>query len=270
MIKFAKLEALGNDFILVDGRSDAMLPDPRTLAPLADRRRGIGFDQALLLCSAVHDSDSDSDSDLIVRIFNSDGSEAEQCGNGMRAIAAWFDARGELGAGLRLETLAGTVSISAASAGMYAAELPGARPPEAQLAGLELPEIDAPGCLAGLASVGNPHLVIHWPHPPTAADLAVVAARIGADPQWCNRVNVGLASSSDGGSRIVLRVHERGAGPTPACGSGACAAALLLGRPGAPVQVEQPGGKLVIDWLPDHSRVRTFGPAHLVFHGSTA
>ncbi len=263
-MQFAKLEALGNDFILVDCRSHAWLPDRRSIATLADRRHGIGFDQALLLRGG------DRDAELTVRIFNSDGSEAEQCGNGMRAIAAWLDERGELGTGLQLQTPAGTVILSAAGAGMYAAELPGKRPPAADLAELELPRIDAPGRLAGLVSVGNPHLIIEWPSPPTAADLAAVATRIGADRHWGNRVNIGLASSHEDGTRIVLRVHERGAGPTPACGSGACAAALLFGRTGMPVQVEQPGGDLVIDWQPDHRRVCTLGPARLVFHGSTA
>lgn len=262
-MKFAKLEALGNDFILVDARADAALPDLPTLVELADRRRGIGFDQALVL------QRSDCGADFAVRIFNADGSEAEQCGNGMRAIAAWLDGRGELGPELQLQTAAGMVTVAASGLGHYAAELPGARPPAADLEKLALPEIGSPACPAQLVSVGNPHLIFLWPQCPTADDLAAVAERISADPRWCNRANIGLAAQAEGGARILLRVHERGAGPTLACGSGACAAALLFGRPGAPVRVDQPGGSLVIDWQPDHSRVRTLGPARLVFHGST-
>jgi diaminopimelate epimerase len=262
-MKFAKLEALGNDFVLVDGRHGDALPDPKMLIELADRRRGVGFDQALLLRR------SDCSADLAVRVFNADGSEAEQCGNGMRAIAAWLEPRGELGPGLKLQTGAGIVSIAAAGSGHYAAELPGTRPPEQDLERLALPDIGSPVYPAQLVSVGNPHLVVLWPQPPTADDLAAVAERVSADSRWHNRVNIGLAARMEDGARIVLRVHERGVGPTLACGSGACAAALLYGRHGRPVRVDQPGGSLVIDWLPDHSRVRTQGPARLVFHGST-
>lgn len=263
-MKFAKLEALGNDFILIDGRAGAPLPTAATLAALADRRLGIGFDQALLLRA------SDRDNVAAVRIFNADGSEAEQCGNGMRAIAAWFDARAELATELRLATPAGPVMISAAAQGIYAAELPGQRPPDQDLVQRAPPKIDPPGSLVGLLSIGNPHLVFAWPQPPTAEDLARVAARISSDPRWRDRVNIGLASSSEDGTHIQLRVHERGVGPTPACGSGACAAALLLGRSGSEVQVDQPGGSLVIDWNKDRNRVQTRGPARLVYHGSSA
>ena len=261
-MQFSKLEALGNDFILIDARTTRSLPDPHRLAKLADRRRGIGFDQALVLLKGS------GEIDLRVRIFNADGSEAEQCGNGMRAIAAWLDRGGELHPQRRLECLAGMVEVSRGHGADYRAELPGSRPLDAELSALQIPALEDGLEYAGLLSIGNPHLVVRSAEPPDAQRLARLAERFAATRGWRDRVNIGLGRVEADGS-IRLRVHERGAGPTLACGSGACAAALLLAPKPGPVRVDQPGGSLVIDWWPDRARVETEGPARLVFDGFT-
>lgn len=261
-MQFAKLEALGNDFILIDARGGSAQPDRRRLIELADRRRGIGFDQALLL------EDGPGSDDLRVRIFNADGSEAEQCGNGMRAIAAWLDRRGELEPERRLECLAGQVRLTRGAGGRYRAELPGLKSLDPELQALKTPRLDADLDLVGMVSLGNPHLVIRTASRPDRQRLDRIAQRFADVPAWRNRVNIGLARLADQRS-IELIVHERGAGPTLACGSGACAAALLLAPEAGPVRVDQPGGSLVIDWRCDRARVATEGPARLVFEGVT-
>lgn len=253
-LAFAKLEGLGNDFVLIDrrGASSDVAPCRSMIQELADRRRGIGFDQLLLLEPGA--------AAMRVRIFNADGSEAEQCGNGMRALAAWLDAGGELPTGgVDVETAAGLVHLDRAD------------PIDEQTAW----SAELPGLTLGVGNgdrrelrLGNPHRVLRSDSPPDAAALEAAFATEDEAAQ----VNLGLAHVQ-GPDRIVLRVHERGVGPTPACGSGACAAAVAMIEAGlsrAPVRVDQPGGSVVVDWRRGESRVRLTGPARVVFEGCIA
>ncbi len=251
---FVKLEGLGNDFVLIDFRSGAPALSPDALRRLGDRRLGIGFDQLL----SIHPSRSAYAFD--VAIHNADGSPAEQCGNGMRALAAWLDARGELpGNGLDIGTPAGRVRLARAG------ELDGQPAWTAELPGLELGPGDA---RRRDVRLGNPHRVLRIEQTPDPERLDDARR---AEPDAAE-LNLGIVCVRDR-NRIDLRVHERGAGPTPACGSGACAAAAALIDAGAvdsPVRVVQPGGIVVVDWIPGDSRVRLTGPARVVFEGTIA
>ncbi|MDT8449615.1 MAG: diaminopimelate epimerase [Wenzhouxiangellaceae bacterium] len=262
---FSKLEALGNDFVLIDARAAPVELGSNRVRELADRRTGIGCDQLLVLEPA-------DDACARVAIFNADGTPAEQCGNGMRAIAAWLDRAGELASGLKLTTPAGPVVLDRAEDGQYAAELPGPEPLTPEQLELAAPTLPGHACGWKLVSMGNPHLVVDWPDPPSAADLAAVVSQIENDRAWRNRVNIGLAHV-DAGGHVLLRVHERGAGPTPACGSAACAAAVAVG-PGrddsTALAVIQPGGTIVVDLTAEGRRVRTRGPARIVYDGRLA
>ncbi|MDT8438004.1 MAG: diaminopimelate epimerase [Wenzhouxiangellaceae bacterium] len=260
-LEFFKLEALANDFVLVDARRTPLELVPATRILLADRRLGIGCDQLLILQAAQ------APTFARVRIYNADGSMAEQCGNGMRAIAAWADRCGLLGEGLRLDTDAGPVTIAAEADG-YSAELPGPRAASWQDAGLAQPRLPAGMHDPVLWSLGNPHLVVTAEHAPDAAALATLVDALDRQGPWSKRVNIGLACARDGW--VELRVHERGSGPTPACGSGACAAAahfIGAGRLSTPLRVVQPGGELVVDWESGKARIRTLGAARVVFQG---
>jgi len=262
-MRFFKLEALGNDFVLVDNRDGSQPVSTRRAMALADRRRGVGCDQVLIMHA------EDSEAVARIEIINADGSQAEQCGNGMRAIAAWLDSRGELNGPCALATPAGRVEVTGSERGRYRADLPA--PVTITPAELDLPPPRLPD-RAGrwhLLSLGNPHLVVESPDAPDEQALAALAGQLQSEPRWHNRVNIGLAHISAAGV-IELRVHERGAGPTPACGSGAVAAACAVGNPGDGTswQVHQPGGCLVIDLNPEHGRVATWGPARLVFEGN--
>ncbi|MBY6203834.1 diaminopimelate epimerase [Halomonas denitrificans] len=254
LLAFVKLEGLGNDFLLVDSRPGGPALSPDLIRRLADRRLGVGFDQLL----RIQPPRSGHAFDVV--IHNADGSPAEQCGNGMRALAAWLDARGELPqGGLDIGTPAGRVRLARADAA------DGASAWSAELPGLELGPGDA---TRRDVRLGNPHRVLTIDRPPDPERLED-ARRAQPDAA---ELNLGIAYVRDP-HRIELRVHERGAGPTPACGSGACAAAAALIDAGAvesPVRVEQPGGIVVVDWIPGESRVRLTGPARVVFEGTIA
>lgn len=259
---FFKLEAMGNDFVLIDARTRDLQLDPAEIRSLANRRTGIGFDQILILRPG-------SEGTLArVDIFNSDGSPAEQCGNGMRAIAAWLERVGEFSTGASLDTPAGTVGLARASDGGYIADLPGPELLDPSRLGLPAPALPAGAGAWQLVSVGNPHLLIAWRENPSPTALAEVVAMLASGP-WNGRTNVGLMHI-ESNDAVTLRVHERGAGPTPACGSAACAAALavrLAHQASAPVAVEQPGGTLVVDLASRAGRAVTSGPATVVFEG---
>lgn len=259
-LTFFKLEGLGNDFVLVDARDNPVSYSADDVRRLADRHTGIGFDQLLVLVPA-----GPAGTGIRIDIHNADGSPAEQCGNGMRAIAAWLDARGQLGDGVEVETPAGPVGLERAPPidrrPAWTATLPGPTFPD-------MPDdIDEPGAVH--VDTGNPHLVVTWPRVPDAADLEQLAERRFRHGDR-DRFNIGLAHARDPHT-IALRVHERGSGPTRACGSGACAAAAALIRDGhavTPVLVEQPGGNVVVNWTLGASRIELTGAARVVYQGT--
>ncbi|MGY6630246.1 MAG: diaminopimelate epimerase [Wenzhouxiangella sp.] len=268
-LTFSKLEALGNDFVLIDARSAPMRPGPEEVRQLGDRRRGIGFDQLLVL-EAV---ETDSDTLCQVAIHNQDGSRAEQCGNGMRAVACWLADRGELKPDTAVLTDGGRVELNAAEDGQFSASLP---PPrfEPEAVGHAGPSAWA-GDDAGLrqqfiaVSMGNPHLVIFDTLGPSPERLNALGQHYSPPGFWPAGANVNLARVTAPRS-IDLAVFERGVGPTPACGSGACAtaaAAIRLGLAESPLTIHQPGGALVIDWQSGAHAITMTGPARHVFDG---
>ena len=265
MDTFTKMHGLGNDFALFDGRAHPLRLEAATITRLADRRRGIGFDQLVLVeTSAV--------ADARLRFFNADGSESGACGNGTRCAARWLAARSGQ-TRLRLEVGGAILAAEVHGDGTVTVDMP---PPRFDWQAVPLAEARdtlrleglAPGLPAGAAvSMGNPHLVFFL------ADLAEIdAARVGAQlerhPLFPERVNVGFAQVLTP-ERMRLRVFERGVGLTPACGSGACAAMVTArrrGLVGERVRIILDGGELEIAW-PDAGPVRMRGPAVTVYEG---
>ncbi len=269
-LRFSKLEALGNDFVLLDFRGQGSDPAAEQIRQLADRHTGIGFDQLLIL----HPSGT-PDVDCRVRIYNADGSRARQCGNGMRAVALWLhQARPEQGRFL-LETEAGTVSARIETDQSIRVSM-GQPNFDPAAAGCQDPHLlaaaaaDLPGCLRlGTVSVGNPHLIVLMDRAPTPALLEHWGRPTGLQRHFADGANVSFAVIA-APDRVELRVHERGVGPTRACGSAACATAAWLAHQGLielPAKIEQPGGTLVIDWRGPGQAIFMQGPARRVFDG---
>ncbi len=270
-LAFTKLEALGNDFVLIDARQRNLKLTPDTVRALADRRHGIGCDQVLVLAPA-----RDADCLLAVKVYNADGSPAEQCGNGLRAIGLWLLERGEISETTRLFTDGGKVRVGPGDNGQILVELP---PPDFRPAAwgyigdspdqLMVDLGDRPRPAAGV-SIGNPHLVVEVDHPVSADEVLAAGKFAASEPRLNNGANIGLARVM-ARDHVDLKVCERGAGPTPACGSGACAAASLLiraGRINSPASIEQPGGTLVIHWPGGSQPITMTGPARLIFEGN--
>lgn len=269
-LSFTKLEALGNDFMLVDARNQDFRPDADLIRLLGDRRRGVGFDQ-LLAVERPHEGASA----CRVGIHNADGTRAEQCGNGMRAVALWLHRRGEIDGMAIIETDAGPVDVTLEPSGEITAGLtvPDFSPAACGIADsdrfpVEFDTDEETFSLLGV-SLGNPHLILVTDGSPTHDDTIRLGRLLGTHERLSAGANIGLAHVADRQS-VDLRVHERGAGATLACGSGACAAAVVLiehGEVDSPVDVVQPGGRLVINWAGQGSPVRMTGPARQVFQG---
>ncbi len=269
--RFAKMHGAGNDFVLIDLRGGVAPPDSAVIRAMADRHTGIGFDQLL----SIEDSHR-GDCLARYRIWNSDGSPAQQCGNGARCVAAWLHRAGASGdASFVLDSPAGVIAVQRLDSGDYAlamgrpafspAQIPLLSADEADRYTLDLPSGPVQ---FGAVSMGNPHAVIE------VADLrhtpvATIAAALQARPEFPEGVNVGFAEVVSP-EHLRLRVYERGVGETLACGSGACAAVAVLvrqGRIGRQVSVDLPGGRLHIEWPDDGAAVRMAGPAAFVFYG---
>lgn len=273
-LRFSKMHGAGNDFVVLDLRDGSPPPSPALCRALADRRTGVGCDQILTIGSP----DAGSGAVASYRIWNSDGSPAGQCGNGARCVAAWLVRDGAAcGPSFLLDSPAGTHEVRACGDGRYevAMGVPRFAPQDVPLAGFEAPRdeyaveaADGTRLRFGAVSMGNPHAVVEV----ASVDDAPVA-RVGRilqeSPWFPESVNVGFAEVVDA-ARIRLRVYERGAGETLACGSGACAAVAVLarrGRIGREVAVSLPGGELRIAWPADGAEVRMAGPAAFVFEG---
>ncbi len=264
-IPFRKMHGLGNDFVVIDARETALAMSDRRAAALADRRTGVGCDQLIVLePSAV--------ADVRMRIFNNDGGEVEACGNASRAVGLL------LGGERRIETLAGVIRSEAGADGV-AVDMGTPRfdwnriPLAYAMDTLTMPvgweDLTDPVAV----NVGNPHVIFFVPDA-DAVDLARLGPLIENDPLFPERVNVNVASLI-GPDRIRLRVWERGAGLTRACGTGACATAVAAIRrklTGRTVTVELPGGPLTIAWpegeQPEGGAILMTGPAATSFEGS--
>lgn len=278
--RFSKMHGAGNDFVVLDLRDGTPPPTPAEAARMADRHRGIGFDQLLTI-------EPPATPGVVAdyRIWNADGSAAGQCGNGARCVAAWLRRDGAARAArFAMGSPAGRIEAEALEDGsvrlaMSVPVFAPARIPLLAVAEATHYVEDGPfGAQAfGAASMGNPHALIEVAAsasgPPGRALAAVDVAGIGAWLQRSGRfpdsVNVGFAEVLAPG-HIALRVFERGVGETLACGSGACAAVAILvrqGRVDRAVRVDLPGGTLYIDWPSDEAPVSMRGPAAFVFEG---
>lgn len=272
-LSFTKMHGLGNDFIVFDAPSPDLCPSPATLRRLADRRTGIGFDQALVLSPPRQPG-----TDVYYRIFNADGSEVEQCGNGARCIAAWLVRAGVArGDGFALDSPVGLHAVTRLGGGRYRIDMgvPEFDPARIPLQGMDgesgeyVLQIHDTVLSFGAVSMGNPHAVIEVDDV-DAAPLACIGPLLQSDAAFPQSVNVGFAQvlSRD---RVRLRVYERGAGETLACGSGACAAAAVLmrrGRIDRDATISLPGGELRISWPVDAGPLSMAGPAAFVFEGN--
>jgi diaminopimelate epimerase len=276
-IEFLKMQGLGNDFLVFDApaAADSHLDSSR-LRALADRHTGIGFDQALML-----ENPRDAGSRVFYRIFNSDGTEVEQCGNGARCIAALLYTRApELGRDLVMDSVGGVVRARVRDDGLVSVDMgvpnfdPRALPMEAGGgAALEAPmhslRVDGADIEIGAVSMGNPHAVLQVPDV-NAAPVERIGPSIEHHPRFPKRTNVGFMQIVDRG-HLRLRVYERGAGETLACGTGACAAVAVGKRRGLldeEVQVDLPGGTAMVSWAAAGEHVWLTGPATTVFTGS--
>ncbi len=265
------MHGLGNDFIVFDEPTAAPLPDPARLRAWADRHCGIGFDQALVLSPPRQPGTA-----VYYRIFNADGNEVEQCGNGARCVAALVAHRQGLGPGeLTLDSPAGLVHARLTTDGQVSVRMgvpnftPAALPFTASAEAAFYP-LEAGGTTVdiGAVSIGNPHAVLRVPEVKTAP-VDRLGPAIEHHPRFARRTNVGFMEVVNRG-HIRLRVHERGTGETLACGTGACAAVAVGHRHGLldpHVRVDLPGGRLDIDWAGDGQPIWLTGPATLVFEG---
>lgn len=271
LLEFAKMHGLGNDFVVIDALTQPVRLTNEQVRLLADRRLGIGCDQVLLV-----EAPRVPEADFRYRIFNADGGEVEMCGNGARCFARFVRDNGLTTKDrLAVETLAGIVRLELEPDGQVTvdmgvpqfepARIPFVAPAQATRYALEVGDETVE---IGAVSMGNPHAVLR------VADVASApVARLGPPierhTRFPRRVNVGFMQVIDP-ARIRLRVFERGAGETPACGTGACAAVAvgrIQGLLAERVTVELPGGTLVVSWGGTGQPVRMTGPATRVFDG---
>ncbi|MEI6457990.1 MAG: diaminopimelate epimerase [Pseudomonadota bacterium] len=270
--RFTKMQALGNDFVVFDAEDALDLPDRAFLRALADRHTGVGFDQALALLPAQRAGVA-----AAYRIFNADGGEVEQCGNGVRCVAALIAARQQRDATpFTLDSPAGPVTARVHADGLVsvAMGIPNFQPAALAFAAAEsAPSYDLDlgdqRVELGAVSMGNPHVVLRV----DAIDQAPVTSlgpRIEHHPRFARRTNVGFMEVVTR-QQLRLRVWERGVGETRACGTGACAAVAIGRHRGwleAAVAVDLPGGRLHIAWPGPGELLWMTGPAVRVYEGT--
>ncbi len=270
-LNFTKMHGLGNDFVVIDGINQTVALDSARIRRLADRHFGIGCDQVLLV-----EAPDRPEADFRYRIFNADGGEVEQCGNGARCFARFVrDHHLTDKDDLRVMTAAGPLRLRLLPEGQVAVDMgqprlePAAAPFFATERAARYPiAADGVELEIGVVSMGNPHAVLrvdNVDHAPVA-HLGPLLERHGRFPQ---RTNVGFMQIV-APDHVRLRVFERGTGETLACGSGACAAVVvgrLWGLLWPNVQVELPGGELSVHWAGEGESVTLTGPATTVFEG---
>lgn len=269
-LSFTKMQGLGNDFIVFDAPAGTPMPSPEVFHRLADRRTGIGFDQALVLLPAPTPQ-----VDVFYRIFNADGSEVEQCGNGARCIASLvarklnrrqvqMDSPGGKVRGVLRDD--GLVSVDMGVPNFSPASLPFEASREADIYPLRVGEKELQ---IGAVSMGNPHVVIQVPSV-SAAPVDTLGPAVENHSRFANRTNVGFMEVVSP-AHIRLRVFERGVGETQACGTGACAAVAVgrrLGLLQEEVQVDAPGGRMWVRWPGPGESLWLTGPAVTVYEGT--
>ena len=280
MLEFAKMHGLGNDFMVLDLVTQDYAPNAEQICAWADRHTGVGFDQLLIV-----EPPNQPDADFRYRIFNADGQEAEQCGNGARCVAVYIAHR-KLSpkSQLHLQTAAGPIATSLIEANINAAtvevdmgppSLGAQRVPFAESAAEPAGplsyflEADAKRWEITPVSMGNPHGVLFVDNI-TQAPVTEIGSALTNHAFFPEGANIGFCQIVDP-DFIRLRVFERGVGETLACGTGACAAVAagrLHGSLSERVKVSLPGGKARVCWQGRDATVKMTGPATLVFEGS--
>ncbi|WP_455232679.1 diaminopimelate epimerase [Geopseudomonas aromaticivorans] len=271
LLRFTKMHGLGNDFMVLDLVSQHAHIQPKHARQWGDRHTGVGFDQLLIV-----EPPSRPDVDFRYRIFNADGSEVEQCGNGARCFARFVvDKRLTAKKSIRVETKSGVIELNLRSDGQITVDMGAPRLEPAQIP-FVAPEaavsyaVEVGGQTVELAAVsmGNPHGVLRVDDV-DSAPVHQLGAQLEVHPRFPQKANIGFLQVVDA-HHARLRVWERGCGETQACGTGACAAAVAGIRQGwlqTPVQIELPGGKLSIEWAGPGQPVLMTGPAVRVFEG---
>jgi diaminopimelate epimerase len=270
LLPFTKMHGLGNDFIVFEAPTEDVVPTPDVMRKLGDRRTGIGFDQALVLLPPRQPG-----TDVYYRIFNTDGSEVEQCGNGARCIGSLIArriARNEVNMdspGGRIHALVaddGSVTLDMGIPNFDPVSLPFDANREADIYPLRVGESEL---RIGAVSMGNPHAVIQVPSVRDAA-VDTIGSAVENHSRFPQRTNVGFLEVVSR-NHIRLRVFERGVGETQACGTGTCAAVAVGRRWGlldSEVQVDAPGGRLAVRWEGPGAHLWLTGPAVSVFEGT--
>ena len=266
-LPFLKMHGLGNDFVVIDARSRAVILDEREARHIADRRQGIGCDQLILIEPAKSRL-----ADAFMRIRNADGGEVEACGNATRCVADLLMKEKGL-SHVVIETVAGLLDAEAAGEGLVSVdmgpalldwrEIPLAKPMDTLHLDLSLGGLSDPVAV----NTGNPHAVF-FVGDAEAVDLTALGPVIERHPLFPERVNVEVATVISP-ERIRMRVWERGVGITRACGTGACATLVAAARrklTGRRAEVILDGGSLEIEWLPDN-HLRMTGPVAVSFSG---
>lgn len=270
LVHFSKMHGLGNDFLVIDNVTQNIFFNPEQIARLADRNTGVGFDQLLLV-----EPPYDPDIDFHYRIFNADGSEVQQCGNGARCFGRFVRHKGLSNKNrLQVSTKGGVIEITLLADGQVQVDM---GPPQFQPQAIPFKankqevtyilRAEEQTFLCGAISMGNPHCVMLVDDVDTAA-VDSVGALLTQHERFPEGANVGFLQVMNP-QRARLRVYERGVGETRACGSGACAAAvwgMLQERLEPSATIELPGGNLQISWQPEQSVLMT-GDASHVFDG---
>lgn len=270
-LRFTKMHGLGNDFVVIDGINQTFKPTPERIRKLSDRNFGVGCDQVLIV-----ETPKSPDIDFSYRIFNHDGDEVENCGNGVRCFAKFVRDRKLTGLSqIRVQTCSGLMILNVQASGEVTVDMgvpeliPQAIPTIYTQQQLLYPLITSMGEKhIAAVSMGNPHAVLQVDDVKTAPVLTL-GAEIEAHENFPKRVNAGFMAVKSR-TEIDLRVFERGVGETLACGTGACAAVVAANIQGLIdecAQVNLPGGRLQIQWRGEGTPVLMTGPAATVYHG---
>lgn len=271
LLRFTKMHGLGNDFMVLDLVSQHAHIQPKHAKQWGDRHTGIGFDQLLIV-----EAPNNPEVDFRYRIFNADGSEVEQCGNGARCFARFvLDKRLTAKKRIRVETKGGIIVLDVQNDGQVSVDMgpprfvPADIPFVADAQSVSYPlEVDGQVHSIAAVSMGNPHAVLRVDDV-VSAPVHQLGPKIENHPRFPLRVNAGFLQVIDR-HRANLRVWERGAGETQACGTGACAAAVAAISQGwmdSPVSLDLPGGRLHIEWAGPGKPVVMTGPAVRVYEG---
>ena len=258
-LPFTKMHGAGNDFVVIDRTKEPFSLSRAQLQRIADRHLGVGCDQILVVEPGARGSD------FRYRIFNADGGEVEQCGNGARCFMKFVHGKGlSAKRELRVETLGGAIVPRLEADGEVSVDMGPPTPPAFESLNVDGETVDL-----AVLSMGNPHAV-QVVADVASAPVATQGPKLERHPRFPNRVNAGYMQVRER-RRIALRVWERGAGETLSCGTGACAAAvsgIVGGLLDSPVRVETRGGTLTISWAGGDNPVWMKGPAETVYEGT--